>query len=302
MRLLILVPLFLLACSAGSNDAASESLIQVVGKLEHKKLNEASGLARSNRQSGVFWAMNDDGPARIYALDETGRHLGRVDIEGAKNRDWEDLASFVVDGTPYLAIGDIGDNEARYKHLTVYIIEEPDPEDDAASIAWEVKFRYAGGPRDVESMAVDAENGHLYVLSKRTVPAELYQLPLRAHADDQAEDVLEAKQVAILDSLPQPNQDQLRNAMQNGWGWQPTGMDFAPDGRSALILTYDGVNYFSRAAGQTWVDAFEGRALHLALGNFKKAEAISYTDDSAAAMVTVEAQHAPLLRVRLEVD
>ena len=67
MRLLILVPLFLLACSAGSNDAASESLVQVVGKLEHKKLNEASGLARSNRQPGVFWAMNDDGPAKIYA-------------------------------------------------------------------------------------------------------------------------------------------------------------------------------------------------------------------------------------------
>ena len=179
-----------------------------------------------------------------------------------------------------------------------YIIEEPDPKDDTAKIAWEVKFRYAGGPRDAESMAVDAENGHVYVLSKRTVPAELYQLPLQPEDDD----VLEAAQVAILDSLPQPNANQLRNAMQNGWGWQPTGMDLAPDGRSALILTYDGVNYFARDAGQSWPDAFAGRALHLALGNFKKAEAISFTDDSAAAMVTIEAQHAPLLRIRLDVD
>ena len=151
---------------------------------------------------------------------------------------------------------------------------------------------------DHPSNGVDAENGHVYVLSKRTVPAELYQLPL--HPED--DDVLEAAQVAILDSLPQPNENQLRNAMQNGWGWQPTGMDLAPDGRSALILTYDGINYFARAAGQSWPDAFAGRALHLALGRYKKAEAISYTDDSAAAMVTIEAQHAPLLRIRLEAD
>jgi len=90
--------------------------------------------------------------------------------------------------------------------------------------------------------------------------------------------------------------------MKNGWGWQPTGMDLAPDGSGALILTYDGVNYFSRKAGQSWPDAFAGRALHLALGNYKKAEAITFTDDSSAALVTIEARHAPLLRIELAVD
>ena len=87
MRLLICASLLLVACSADIDDVESNPLIEQVGNLESKKLDEASGLARSIRFGDVFWSMNDDGPAVIYALDATGRHLGRVRIADAKNRD-----------------------------------------------------------------------------------------------------------------------------------------------------------------------------------------------------------------------
>jgi len=76
-------------------------------------------------------------------------------------------------------------------------------------------------------------------------------------------------------------------------------MDFAPDGSSLLILTYDGVNFFARGADQTWPEAMQGQAMQLRLGDYKNAEAITYTRDGKAAIVTVEKKHAPVLRIEL---
>jgi len=267
----------------------------VTGHLENKSLNEASGLARSNRKPDVYWAVNDDGPAAIHALDSSGAKLGLVHIAAAKNRDFEDIASFTLDGIAYLAVGDIGDNDAKHKKVTIYIVQEPDSSDAEVDIAWRIDYTYPDGPLDAESLAVDAAGERLYVLSKRTVPAVLYQLPLVPPSDE----VVIATRIAAIDSLPQPNQRELRNAAGNGWGWQPTGMDFAADGSSALILTYAGVNYYSRSADQTWPEALQGQAMQLKLGKFENAESITYSSDGNAAIVTVEKKHAPVLRIDL---
>lgn len=295
MRLFICAPLMLAACSAGGEDARQDALIRVTGNLENESLNEASGLARSNRTPDVYWAVNDDGPAAIHALDSSGAKLGLVHIAAAKNRDWEDIASFTHAGTAYLAVADIGDNDARHKTVTVYIVQEPETGTAQINIAWRIDFTYPEGPLDAESLAVDAASEQIYVLSKRTIPAVLYQLPLMPPPDE----VVVATRIAAIDSLPQPTRREVRNAAGSGWGWQPTGMDFAADGSSALILTYAGVNYFSRDAGQTWPEALQGQARQLKLGKYKNAESISYTTDADAALVTGEKKHAAVLRIDL---
>ena len=146
MRLLILLPLFLLGCTdAGeetSQNAVSGPLISETGRLENKNLDEASGLAASQRAADLFWSINDDGPAVVYALNPAGQHLGKVEILDAKNRDWEDIASFSLDGVAYLAIADIGDNGSKHKHLSLYVVEEPDPEQDDVEVAWQIDFVY----------------------------------------------------------------------------------------------------------------------------------------------------------------
>ena len=156
MRLFICAPFLLVACLAGGDDVQSNSLIQVAGQIENEKLNEASGLARSNRESDVYWSFNDDGPAVLHALNSGGANLGKVEISKAKNRDWEDIASFVRDGTAYLAVADIGDNHTKHKYVTIYVVAEPATSDAAAEIAWRIDFTYPDGPRDAESLAVDA--------------------------------------------------------------------------------------------------------------------------------------------------
>ncbi|MEM7264311.1 MAG: hypothetical protein AAF488_20180, partial [Planctomycetota bacterium] len=84
-----------------------------VGNLTSEEVREASGLAPSRRRDDVLWVINDNGAEpRLYPLRTDGRDLGSFKLpEGTEwNEDWEDLDSFEYDGSPYLVVGDIGDN------------------------------------------------------------------------------------------------------------------------------------------------------------------------------------------------
>ena len=296
MRLLICASILLAGCADADKGPARASILEVVGHLESKSLTEASGLARSQRRDGLLWAINDDGPADLYAMTTTGRKLGKVRVSKANNRDWEDLASFTLDNQPYLVIADIGDNEARRKDVKLYIVEEPDPGDDKVKIAWEIEFSYPDGPRDAEAIAVDPAAGHILVLSKRDIPAMMYELPLRPETDD----TQIATPVIEVDSLPQPSRRDIDNALAlKSSHWQPTGMDVASDGASLLILTYRGVYYYRRRDGATWADALGEPPLGLSIARYPNAESIAFGADDAAAFVTTEKRHPPLLRIDL---
>ena len=156
----------------------------LAGRLKTKALNEASGIVRSQRQDGIYWLVNDSGKPRLYAIDSTGTNLGHIKVDGAKHVDWEDIASFTLDGKPYLLIADIGDNESKRRDVTIYVVEEPEPGQEKAEIAWSFDYSYPKGPRDAESLTVDIDNERILVLSKREIPVVLYELPLRPKTDD----------------------------------------------------------------------------------------------------------------------
>src|SRR5438874_1913021 len=84
-----------------------------VGRLQNRDITESSGIAASYCQNGVYWTHNDsgDGPF-IFAMDETGRDLGKWHVAGAENIDWEDIAaSKDASGKCFLYLGEIGDNK-----------------------------------------------------------------------------------------------------------------------------------------------------------------------------------------------
>jgi hypothetical protein len=130
-HLLMLVCALATGCS--SPDAPTEQQaplhFEVAGRLENPKIIEASGLARSQREPGVLWTINDSG------------NLGRVDLNKSDHRDWEDLASFQLDGDPYLLVADIGDNDARFKKRTIYVAKEPRTDENKTKVDWEVPER-----------------------------------------------------------------------------------------------------------------------------------------------------------------
>ncbi len=83
-----------------------------------KKLHESSGIALV--QGRLFTHNDSGGDAALYEIDRHGRILRRIEIEGATNVDWEDLAQ---DGT-YLYIADIGNNDGTRTDLKIYRIDK----------------------------------------------------------------------------------------------------------------------------------------------------------------------------------
>ncbi len=284
------LPLFLVSgCSPAEEPPSS-----VVGRLQNANIDEASGIARSQRYPDVFWVANDDGPSVLYAIDSTGQDRGRVTVKDASNRDWEDLASFTLDGVPYLVAADIGDNDGSRKDVRLYVIEEPEAGDDKVKPAWRIEFTYPEGPRDAESVAIDVENERVLVLTKRDVPALLYALPLQPGTKKR----IHAERLGVVASLPQPSRSDLEFARQaNSWHWQPTSMDISNDGLQAVVLTYGGVYLYPRSAGQGWLEALQQPPLVVSRSANRQAESVAFDASGDSIFITLEQRNAPLFRL-----
>ncbi len=296
MRLLPALLVAIGACSEPAPPPADPYAPVVIGRLEDPGIREASGLARSQRAANVLWTLNDNGADEwLHAISPRGSRLGEFDLKKSRNVDWEDLASFTLDGKPYLLVADIGDNDAKHATRTLYVVKEPEAKKkDREKVDWRIDYRYPDGPRDAESVAVDVENERVLVLSKRDVPPRLYVLPLRPDGDG----VVTAERLGTIVSLPPPSRRDVEFAPKtNDWHWQPVGMDISQDRLAAVILTYRAVYYYERAPDQDWFDALNAAPLRVGIGRFRNAEAIAFGDDKRTVVVTGENKHSPILAI-----
>ncbi len=110
-----------MAAQAGDPPSAT---LQALLTDEH--LGEVSGIVASRRHPGIFWVHNDgDNAAELYAIDAEGQLRATLQVAGVRNVDWEDLASFELNGRHYLLIADTGDNGGIRKTLSLHVVEEP---------------------------------------------------------------------------------------------------------------------------------------------------------------------------------
>ena len=267
-----------------------------MGRLEDKTIKEASGLAHSRRRADLFWIINDNGAQEIvHAIDGKGARLGEFDLRKSRNVDWEDLASFTLADKAYLMIADIGDNDAKRDHRTLYFVEEPAPEKDAkAKLAWQLDYTYPDGPRDAEAAAIDPDQQRVLILSKRDRPPQLYALPVHPESGGP----VVASLLGVVDSLEKPSRQDIEFAPKTkDWHWQPVGMDISANGAAAVILTYRYVYYYRRKSAEDWYAALNSAPARISLGNFENAESVSFGDDEWTVYVTGEDEHARLLRI-----
>ncbi|MEM6986509.1 MAG: hypothetical protein AAF499_08200, partial [Pseudomonadota bacterium] len=103
--------------------------------LSDSELVETSGLAATRSGELGYWALNDGGHRNIlFRLDARGDTVARLPVRGARNTDWEDLASFSWRGAHWLLIADVGDNAARRARVSLYLVPEPSAGDSAATV------------------------------------------------------------------------------------------------------------------------------------------------------------------------
>ena len=280
--------------SAADAVAAEPAGLEMAGALENRKIDEASGLQAG--EGGVFFTHNDQ-KRDVFVIDETGRHLGQFKLDGAKNRDWEDLARVPGEDGPLLVIADTGDNHAKRKDVDLYFFPEPQPGeyDRDHDAVHRLQLSYPEGPRDVEAVAFDPSGEMILLLSKRDVPPRLYGVPLSVAL---AEDEVEAAFIAEVPGFRPPTKmDILSNPKRGMWVSQPTGMDISPDGRIAAVITYRSLYLFRRKEGETWAEGFQHEPEEYVGPPGTHDEAVAFSLDGKTVYVTTERRPAPIYKM-----
>jgi hypothetical protein len=224
-----------------SPDAA---VCRSAGKLvPNPDLPEGSGIAASRRDPGLLWAHNDSAKPELVKLDEDGSTVGRVRITGAEVDDWEDIAVGPCAQPSCIYIADIGDNDGRRRHITVYRVAEPARDEADTSPAEAFSASYPDGRHDAESLFV-SETGDIYIVTKGDPgPVALYRFPrpLRTGA------------VMRLERVGQPlSTGNVQSADR------PTAADASPDGEWVAVRTTGRVAFYRTGDLTTgrWREAF----------------------------------------------
>ena len=253
--------------------------------VSDKRIKEASGLACSGQTPQAFWTHNDsgDGP-NIYLINFDGKTLMSGAIEGAKARDWEDIASFKINTQAYLLIADVGDNKRKRQQYALYIIKEPLNDSSQQKNNWfklekTILFQYEDGPQNCESVGVDVTAAKINLVSKQGgKECKVYELPLILETNKKIET---AQAIAVL-NIP-----------------TIVAMDISPDGQRTVILTHNNEAYeYTRLAGESWTEGFAREPRILKMPRMKQGEAICYGQDGYTIYLVSEHAFQPLWEVQ----
>ncbi|PJK13656.1 hypothetical protein CO613_09425 [Lysobacteraceae bacterium NML07-0707] len=287
---------WLAGCSP--HDAAE---LRLSGLITNERLAEISGMAASGRDPDLLWVINDGGtPAQLHAISRRGRYLGNFNIAGVEKVDWEDLASFKLDGKPYLVIADTGDNGGIRKTLQLHVFAEPDSETLAQGgtlkPAWSIHFRWPDGARDTEALAVDAVGEQIILISKKRQPPQLFTLPLRPASNNGRKKVETAALAGTLAGVPQASANERRdNPALARLRSQVTAADIAPQRNAIAVLTYDNLLVYRRHRQQSWAQALASAPDIISLRFLPQAEALAWSPSGSGILVTSELSPAPLM-------
>jgi hypothetical protein len=181
-RGLLSVNAILLACAGllGSAPLVNAATPEVVCRFEDRRLDEISGMAMSIAHPGVLYVHNDSsGGPYLYAVSSTTcKVLARLQVDGAKARDFEAIASGRdAKGRPVLWVGDIGDNLDSWEFVELLRVREPAQLADQVLRSRRFRFTYADRPHNAETLLADPRSGRLWVVTKQLARGSLYALP-----------------------------------------------------------------------------------------------------------------------------
>lgn len=193
-------------------------------------IHESSGVVASPGHEGVFWTHNDSGgDPELFAVDAEGALLGRVHVAGARNRDWEDLATGPCGDAHCLYIGDVGDNREVRTDPAIYRVREPAPGDSVTVPADRFPVRFPDGPRDVEAIYLLPGERLFLVTKGRNHAVEVYRVP--SPLDRPGEPL----RVELIQTLTRFSPALPRHV---------TGGASTPDGRLVALRTYETLSLY----------------------------------------------------------
>jgi hypothetical protein len=227
-----LAPMFLCvltACGAEPGDGVPKPRevaddVLLIGKIQHPRITESSGVVVSRKNPELFWTHNDGGGKRqvLYAMTRVGQPIAEFRVTGALLEDWEDIAS---DDKGHLFLGDVGNNDVKRTSIAVYEVDEPDTKETQNGLvrvtrSW--NLRYPKAPFDCESLFVWSNYGYLISKVFADERADIYRFSLTNAAPFQT---LEVVAEVKIDS-------------------PVTGADISPDGNLLAVVAKNGAYVF----------------------------------------------------------
>jgi hypothetical protein len=260
--------------------------LNLVAKLDPDSATENSGLVKSRSHDNVLWFLNDSGnEPRIYPIDRFGKGIVKnspderrgVLIQGAPNKDWEDIA---VDDVGNVIIADVGNNGNKRRDLTLYFVREPSDADKSVEVDHQVVVRYPDqlvfpAPEDnfnFDCEAVFTVDDDVYFLTKHRSDdlTTLYCLPDAKNSTD-----------GLL---------KLVDRFDTHGG--VTAADCSADGLSLVVTTYQSVWLFDRATksdsffdGNVWWAPYVSKQVEAVC--FDGPDRILLADEQLGAMYSV---------------
>lgn len=236
-----------------------------LAELTNKKLKEVSGIAASVNNPGYIWAHNDSqNGTEVFLVDTHLKIALTCKLAGVENRDWEDIAvgPGPIDGKNYVYVGEIGDNDGKYRFKRVYRFEEPVLDETTKSInvvSFDTIIFRLPKKKDTETLLIDPTNKNLYVVSKRENPVHLYELQYPYSTRD----TLNAKEVL---SLPLT---------------QIVSGDISPDGKQVLLKSYEFVYYWSNPSGKPLLELLKEKPEEVPYEEEPQGESITWATDGS---------------------
>ncbi|MEB0250164.1 MULTISPECIES: hypothetical protein [unclassified Mucilaginibacter] len=257
--------------------------------LFSKEMDETSGLAASAINPDIYYAHNDSGDtSRFFAITADGKLKTTIYFTGDKKerlgvRDCEDIAvgPGPLKGKSYVYIGDIGDNSAVRKFITVYRAEERKTwgtDSLAHTVPVPLNLKYPDGAKDAEAITIDPIEKLLYIITKRGDSVGVYTSPLTYKAND---------------TITLTFRGRLFFSGIKPFKWI-TAADVTADGKQILVKSYEKVYYWQRQANQPIWQALKTTPKELVYKQEKQGEAIAFTRDGKGYYTTSEGIYAPI--------
>ncbi|MFQ5746162.1 MAG: hypothetical protein ACE5HF_02955 [Gemmatimonadota bacterium] len=257
-------------------------------------LVEASGIVRDPRSPDLFWLHNDSGnELAVYGVDAGGALRATVHLRGATNVDAEDIALGHCAYGPCLYVADIGDNLAVRPEVFLYRVPLPPlpaglaPDgsveghgaagavEDTVDVERIIRLRYAGGPRDAESLVSDPAGEDLLIVTKgRDGVVALYRIPF---PELESEDVIIPARVGRLPVPSGSNSSQF-----------VTAADLSPDGRTFAVRSYTTLFLFAWSSAASFDTTAVPRTASLLPALEAQGEGLTFSDDGRSILLASE--------------
>jgi hypothetical protein len=299
LKIALMVLVLSVGCRSASGGCPKFLAGHKVGTIQLAKIGGASGLAASRKNPGVLWTHNDYGPACVYAMTAEGKHLGVYNLEGAKNRNWEDIAigPGPEPNVDYLYVGEIGDNDSRCKSIKIYRVPEPkvDANQAPANVTLAnvetIELVYPDGPRDAETLMVDPLTKDIYIISKEGT-SKVYRAayPQSSFA---ISDTKSVKDRQATEDRGNTGKTTLEQVAKLHWGMATAG-DISPDGCEIIVRGYFAASLLLRPKdGPIW-KAFENSECSIPIILEQQGESICFDANGAGYYTTSEHKHQPI--------